>query len=257
MGPAPRGDPPPLFRNACRQEDIPLTPKTSGFFQDDSPPDLHAFELEAARRGYRCVAGVDEAGRGPLAGPVVAAAVILPDGLILPGVDDSKKLTAALRDELFDLISAEALAVGVGIGDHELVDRINILQATLCAMRDAVLSLCPAPDFLLIDGISAIPMNLAQRTIKKGDSLSLSIAAASIIAKVTRDRLMVQYDGLYPGYGFAAHKGYGAASHLAAIARLGPSPIHRRSFRGVREHLPGTPGEGLRGGDAGPLLPGF
>jgi ribonuclease HII len=212
--------------------------------------------MEAARRGYRCVAGIDEAGRGPLAGPVVAAAVILPAGLILPGVDDSKKLSPELRDALFEVISREALAVGVGFGDHELVDRINILQATLSAMRDAVLCLEPTPDFLLIDGISAIPMNIAQRTIKKGDSLSYSIAAASIIAKVTRDRLMVQYDALYPGYGFAAHKGYGAASHLAAIASLGPSPIHRKSFRGVKEHLPVAPGNELLPGDSG-LLPGF
>jgi len=215
---------------------------------------LHAFEVEAARHGYRFVAGVDEAGRGPLAGPVVAAAVILPDGLILPGVDDSKKLSPALRDELFDTISREALAIGVGFGDHEMVDRINILQATLSAMRDAILCLKPAPDFLLIDGISKIPMNIAQRTIKKGDSLSFSIAAASIIAKVTRDRLMVQYDELYPGYGFAAHKGYGAASHLAAIAHLGPSPIHRKTFRGVKEHVAALPDNGHS--EEG-LLPGF
>ena len=212
--------------------------------------------MEAARRGYRCVAGIDEAGRGPLAGPVVAAAVILPDGLILPGVDDSKKLSPELREELFEVIAREALAVGVGFGDHELVDRINILQATLSAMRDAVLCLRPAPDFLLIDGISAIPMNIAQRTIKKGDSLSYSIAAASIIAKVTRDRLMVRYDEIYPGYGFAAHKGYGAASHLAAIASLGPSPIHRKSFRGVKEHVAAAPEGQLVTGDSG-LLPGF
>jgi ribonuclease HII len=233
-----------------------MTPKIPNLFPDESAPDLHAFEVEAARRGYRWVAGVDEAGRGPLAGPVVAAAVILPDGLILPGVDDSKKLSPELRDELFDVISTEALAVGVGFGDHELVDRINILQATLSAMRDAILCLSPAPDFLLIDGISGIPMNIAQRTIKKGDSLSYSIAAASIIAKVTRDRLMVQYDALYPGYGFAAHKGYGAATHLAAIAKLGPSPIHRKSFRGVKEHVPELPGDGLLVGDSG-LFPGF
>jgi len=211
---------------------------TLNLFPDNSPPDLLAFEAEAARSGYRHVAGVDEAGRGPLAGPVVAAAVILPDGLLLPRVNDSKKLSPALREELFEVISREALAVGVGFGAHDLVDRINILQATLSAMRDAILSLGQAPDFILIDGISRIPMRIAQRTIKKGDSLSLSIAAASIIAKVTRDRIMVDYDRLYPGYGFAAHKGYGAASHLAAIARLGPSPIHRKSFRGVKEHVP-------------------
>ena len=216
---------------------------TPDLFPDNLPLDMLNLEAQAARRGYCRIAGLDEAGRGPLAGPVVAAAVILPDGLILPGVNDSKMLSAAAREELFEVISKEALAVGVGIGGHELVDSINILQATLCAMRDAVLSLNPAPDFLLIDGISSIPMNIPQRTVKKGDSLSLSIAAASIIAKVTRDRIMTEYDVLYPGYGFAAHKGYAAASHLAAIAELGPSPIHRKSFSGVKEHLPANPGE--------------
>jgi len=211
---------------------------STDLFEDNQPLDMLFYEAQARRRGYLCIAGIDEAGRGPLAGPVVAAAVILPAGLDLPGVDDSKKLTAAQREELFDTIMREAASVGVGVGDHDLVDRINILQATLSAMRDAVLQLSPKPDFLLIDGISAVPMNIAQRTVKKGDSLSLSIAAASIIAKVTRDRLMVEYDLLYPGYGFADHKGYGAASHMAAIADLGPSPIHRKSFRGVKEHVP-------------------
>ena len=224
---------------------------TPDLFPDSSPLDMLILEAQAARRGYLRVAGVDEAGRGPLAGPVVAAAVILPDGLILPDVDDSKKLSAQVREELFDMISREAIGVGVGIGDHHLVDRINILQATLSAMRDAVLSLDPAPDFLLIDGISCIPMNIPQRTMKKGDSLSLSIAAASIIAKVTRDRIMREYDAIYPGYGFANHKGYGAASHLAAIARLGPSPIHRKSFRGVKEHLPVEPLAELSGSRSG------
>ncbi|GFO70161.1 ribonuclease HII [Geomonas limicola] len=210
----------------------------SDLFQDNQPIDLLLHESQAQRRGYRCVAGIDEAGRGPLAGPVVAAAVILPEGLILPGVNDSKQLTHLQREELYDTIRREAVSVGVGIGDHELVDRINILQATLSAMRDAILQLSPTPDFLLIDGISAVAMNIAQKTVKKGDSLSISIAAASIIAKVTRDRMMVQYDAQYPGYGFAEHKGYAAASHMAAIASLGPSPIHRKTFRGVKEHLP-------------------
>ena len=214
-------------------------------FPDISPLDMLDLEAQARRRGFHLVAGIDEAGRGPLAGPVVAAAVILPDGLILPDVNDSKKLTAEVRDELFEIISHEALAIGIGYGDHALVDRINILQATLSAMRDAVLGLSIAPDFLLIDGISSIPMNIPQRTVKKGDSLSLSIAAASIIAKVTRDRMMVEYDALYPGYGFASHKGYGAATHLAAIAGLGPSPIHRKSFRGVKEHVVADPGDEL------------
>nr|WP_236021849.1 ribonuclease HII [Geomesophilobacter sediminis] len=206
-----------------------------------------AHEVQAARRGYQRIAGVDEAGRGPLAGPVVAAAVILPPGLMLPGVNDSKQLTAEQREVLFDVIHAEAVSVGVGIGDHDLIDSINILQATLSAMREAVSKLAPAPDFLLIDGISSVPLNIPQRTVKQGDALSLSIAAASIIAKVTRDRMMVQYDLQYPGYGFASHKGYGAAAHLAAIAELGPCPIHRKTFSGVKEHLPPAPvGDGGR-----------
>jgi ribonuclease HII len=219
---------------------------TPGLFPEDtSPLDMLAHEVQAMRRGYCNIAGIDEAGRGPLAGPVVAAAVILPPGLILPGVNDSKQLTEEKREQLFEIIHREALSVGVGIGDHDLVDKINILQATLSAMRDAVLSLTPTPDFLLIDGISSVHMNIPQCTVKKGDSRSLSIAAASIIAKVTRDRLMVEYDALYPGYGFASHKGYAAASHLAAIAKLGPSPIHRKSFSGVKEHLPVQPGDDL------------
>jgi ribonuclease HII len=210
---------------------------TAGLFsEENSPLDMLALEAQALRRGYRCIAGVDEAGRGPLAGPVVAAAVILPDGLILPEVNDSKQLTEQKREELFDIIRAEAVSVAVGYGDHNLIDSINILQATLSAMRDAVSQLTPAPDFLLIDGISSIRMNIAQRTVKQGDALSLSIAAASIIAKVTRDRMMLEYDALYPGYGFASHKGYAAASHQAAIAELGPCPIHRKSFRGVKEY---------------------
>jgi ribonuclease HII len=216
-----------------------MTPRAPKLFADDERPrDLQALEQEALRRGYSTIAGIDEAGRGPLAGPVVAAAVILPAGLIIPGVDDSKKLTAAQREQLFEVIHREAISVGVGIGDHDMVDRINILQATLTAMRMAASQLTPTPDFLLIDGISGIPMNIPQRTVKKGDSLSISIAAASIIAKVTRDRMMVEFDAVYPGYGFAEHKGYGAASHLAAIAQLGPSPIHRKTFGGVKEHLP-------------------
>lgn len=225
----------------------------TGLFPDnpESPIDLLALEGQALRRGYCRIAGIDEAGRGPLAGPVVAAAVVLPSGMLLPGVNDSKQLTEEKRDELFDIIHREALAVGVGIGDHALVDSINILQATLSAMRDAVRGLSVTPDFLLIDGISNVPMNIPQRTVKKGDTLSLSIAAASIIAKVTRDRMMVQYDVEYPGYGFASHKGYGAASHLAAIAELGPCPIHRKTFSGVKEHLPPQPGNDTAGPSTG------
>ncbi|WP_298267913.1 ribonuclease HII [Geobacter sp.] len=206
-------------------------------FEGEAKPDLWQFENLAARHGFRAVAGVDEAGRGPLAGPVVAAAVLLPADADLAGIDDSKKLSASKRDELFALIAERALAIGVGISDHCAIDRINILQATLAAMREAVMKLAMPPDYLLVDGISRIPLNIPQRTIKKGDSASVSVAAASIVAKVTRDRMMVDYDRQYPGYGFAAHKGYGSADHLAAVALLGPSPIHRLTFRGVREHV--------------------
>ncbi len=210
-----------------------------GLFGAESRPTLLEFEEMAARRGYRMVAGVDEAGRGPLAGPVVAAAVVLHPGISIDGVTDSKKLTEARRETLFGHIMAQALAVGVGAADHDLIDRINILQATIHAMRQAVANLSVSPDYLLIDGISTIPVTIPQKTIKKGDSASLSIAAASIIAKVTRDRLMVEYDRQFPGYGFAAHKGYGCASHLQAIAQLGPCAIHRKTFRGVKEHVRG------------------
>jgi ribonuclease HII len=207
-------------------------------FGPERETDLLEFENLALRQGYRVVAGIDEAGRGALAGPVVAAAVILPPGLLLPGVTDSKKLSPGRREELHDLIMEQAVAVGVGHGDHELIDRINILQATLVAMRNAVYSLSHPPDYLLIDGISKISLAIPQRTLKKGDCLSLSISAASIIAKVTRDRRMRELDLLFPGYGLAEHKGYGCAAHLEAIARLGPSAIHRKTFRGVKEHVP-------------------
>ena len=212
-------------------------------FGDEQRPTMLEFEAMARRQGYCRVAGIDEAGRGALAGPVVAAAVILPEGLAIPGVDDSKKLTPAKRDQLFDVIMDRALAVGVGLGDHLLIDRINILQATLEAMKEAVLKLSPSPDFLLVDGISRVPLAIRQRTIKQGDGASISIAAASIIAKVTRDRLMMELENSFPGYGLAGHKGYGCESHMAAIARLGPCEIHRKTFRGVKEHVTTVNGE--------------
>jgi ribonuclease HII len=199
-------------------------------------PDMLQFEVLARRQGFLTIAGVDEAGRGPLAGPVVAAAVILPEGQIIPDVNDSKKLTESTRNKLYDTIMSEAVSVGVGISDNLTVDRINILQATLRAMEAAVSSLSVKPDCLLIDGISKTSLDIHQKAIKKGDSLSQSIAAASIIAKVTRDRIMEEHDRQYPEYGFAGHKGYGSASHLAAIAEFAPCPIHRLTFRGVREH---------------------
>lgn len=202
-----------------------------------TPVDLLAFERHARSRGYRWIAGIDEAGRGPLAGPVVAAAVILPPGHLIKEVNDSKKLSPDKRERLFDDIMNQALSIGIGTGSPELIDRINILQATRHAMLEAILQLIPPPDFILIDGISTIDSPIPQKTIKKGDSLSISIAAASIIAKVTRDRLMRDLDVLHPGYGFAGHKGYGSALHMEAIRFLGPSPVHRLTFGGVKEHV--------------------
>lgn len=206
-------------------------------FSSTDSSDKLKFEKIVYSNGFRAVAGIDEAGRGPLAGPVMAAAVVLPAGISLIGVDDSKKLTPAKRDKLFETIMMNALAVGVGIVDAAEIDRINILQATRRAMVAAVKQLSLQPDYLLIDGISTIDSTIPQKTIKKGDSLSLSIAAASIIAKVTRDRFMIEMDANYPGYGFAGHKGYGCAAHMKAIRELGPSPIHRLTFGGVREHV--------------------
>ena len=202
-----------------------------------APLDTLKFEKIAFSSGFTYVAGIDEAGRGPLAGPVTAAAVILPAGLSITGVDDSKKLTPDKREKLFEIIMAQALSIGVGFMSPADIDRINILQATRRAMLVAVLQLFPQPDYLLIDGISTIDSTVPQKTIKKGDSLSLSISAASIIAKVTRDRFMIEMDSKYPGYGFAGHKGYGSAAHLDAIRRLGPSPIHRLTFGGVKEYV--------------------
>jgi ribonuclease HII len=205
-----------------------------------APLDNLSFENSAYNNGFLHVAGIDEVGRGPLAGPVMAAAVILPVGLTIIGVDDSKKLTPDKREKLFDIIMTQALSVGIGIVTPADIDRINILQATRRAMLAAVLNLSQPPDYLLIDGISTIDSMIPQKTIKKGDSLSLSIAAASIIAKVTRDRVMIEMDVKYPGYGFAGHKGYGSAAHMDAIKKLGPSPIHRLTFGGVKEHVPCT-----------------
>jgi ribonuclease HII len=182
-------------------------------------------------RGVSLVAGVDEAGRGPLAGPVVAAAVIVGRDFFLPEVDDSKKLSAAQRERLYDAILRGSLGVGVGCVDHEVIDRVNILNATFEAMHLAVKSLPVTPEFLLIDGNRFRGGEIPFRTIVDGDELCFSIAAASIIAKVTRDRLMLEYDREFPEYGFARHKGYGTREHREAIARLGVSPIHRRSFR--------------------------
>lgn len=198
---------------------------------------MPSFEIEHRHwaAGRRFVAGLDEAGRGCLAGPVVAAAVVLPPEAHLPGLDDSKKLSPEERERLFGLIHTEALAVGVGQCSAEEIDRLNILRAALEAMRRAVADIALAPDVLLVDGnqpLAAPPC--PQETVVRGDGRSLSIAAASVVAKVTRDRLMVTLDRAYPHYGWAAHKGYPTAQHYAALAVQGPSPHHRRSFRLTR-----------------------
>ncbi len=189
--------------------------------------------------GYQFIAGIDEAGRGPLAGPVVAACVTLPFGKAPAGLNDSKQLSPAQREDLYPQIIALARGWGVGIVDAETIDRLNILRATHLAMRMALDALPPGllPDLALIDGLPVRPFPIDQIALVKGDSRSASIAAASIVAKVTRDRLMRAYDLLYPVYGFAGHKGYCAPSPLAALAAHGPCPLHRRSFRPVAASL--------------------
>jgi len=194
---------------------------------------LLSFERRLWAQGISLVAGIDEAGRGPLAGPVVAAAVILPRQVALSGLDDSKKLSPAKRETLFGLIHQVAIGVGIGVVHAEEIDRINILQATWKAMNRAIGSLSPAPRHLLVDGGEIPDQPLPQTGIIDGDSLSASIAAASIVAKVTRDRIMDRYDVLFPVYGFARHKGYGTKEHLEAIRKHGPCPLHRRCFKGV------------------------
>jgi ribonuclease HII len=199
--------------------------------------DLWYFEREATRKGCKDIAGIDEAGRGPLAGPVVSAAVILPTTFQNPDVTDSKKLTPKKRERLYEIIYDHAVSVGIGIVDPIEIDRINILQASLLAMAIAVKNLDPRPDYLLIDGTFRISSNMPQQPIPKGDALSISIAAASIIAKVSRDRLMAKYHHYYPQFDFPKHKGYPTRFHREAIRKFGCSLIHRRSFKGVKEYL--------------------
>ena len=200
-------------------------------------PDLWLFEKKAFQKGFSRIAGIDEAGRGPLAGPVVSAAVIIPISLQIPEVSDSKKLTPKKRHYLYEKIYDFAVSVGIGIVDPFEIDRINILQAALLSMAMAVENLAPQPDCLLIDGTFLISSALPQEAIPKGDARSISIAAASIIAKVTRDRLMERYHQDYPQFGFSKHKGYPTKAHKEAIRKFGCCLIHRKSFRGVKEYL--------------------
>lgn len=189
---------------------------------------LKKYEREYESFGYVC--GIDEVGRGPLAGPVVAGAVILPKDCQILYLNDSKQLSEKKREELYDIIMEQAVATGLGMVSPQRIDEINILQATYEAMREAISQLSPQPDILLNDAVTIPQVTIRQVPIIKGDAKSVSIAAASIIAKVTRDRLMVQYDTVFPEYGFAGHKGYGSAIHIAALKKYGPTPIHRRSF---------------------------
>ena len=201
--------------------------------------DAYAKELERTENmkiyekkysDYSYICGIDEVGRGPLAGPVVAAAVILPKDCNILYLNDSKQLSEQKREELYDKIMEQAVSVGIGIVSHEIIDEINILQATYEAMRQAVGKLSVTPDLLLNDAVTIPQLTMKQVPIIKGDAKSISIAAASIVAKVTRDRMMVELDRFYPEYGFAGHKGYGSAAHMEALRQIGPCPIHRKTF---------------------------
>lgn len=202
-----------------------------------SPAPDHLEEM-LARKGYSAVCGVDEVGRGPLAGPVVAAAVIMPPGVRIMGLRDSKKLSSLRREEIFEEIAGMGLACSIGIIDNEGIDKMNILKASLMAMRKAVMDLKRAPDFVLVDGNFAIPkISQPQFAIVKGDAHCHSIAAASVVAKVTRDRIMDRYQALYPSYSFSRHRGYPTPEHLSELREHGPCDIHRKSFRPVAQLL--------------------
>lgn len=199
---------------------------------------MSQLERELYLQGFRSIAGIDEAGRGPLAGPVVAAACILPDGFFLAGLNDSKKLSAEKREDLYQVLSQDpSVFYGVGVVDAEEIDRINILQATFLAMQKALSALSKKPDFLLVDGNALFRTKIPAKAVVEGDAKSISIAAASIFAKVTRDRMLDAFDKIYPLYGFKKHKGYATASHAAAIEQHGICPIHRKSFEPIKSLL--------------------
>lgn len=197
---------------------------------------MSQYEDEAREKGYKYIAGIDEVGRGPLAGPVVAASVILDDQKPILGLDDSKKLSSKKREELFKEINEKAIAISIGMASAAEIDQYNILQATKIAMNRAIKELNPQADFLLVDALH-LESQIPQLELIKGDSKSNSIAAASIIAKVTRDRLMIEQDKKYPGYGFSNNAGYGTKAHLSGLEQHGPSPIHRRSFAPVKKYF--------------------
>ena len=192
-----------------------------------------AYEKELYTQGIQLIAGVDEVGRGPLAGPVVAAAVILPENCKIPGLNDSKKIPKSKHKEIYEAVLQNAIAIGIGVKDNQVIDQVNIYEATKLAMMEAIGQLDPQPQHLLIDAMK-LDLPISQTSIIKGDANSLSIAAASIVAKVTRDQMMEEFDCEYPGYDFTQNAGYGTANHLAGLDKLGVTPIHRRSFEPVK-----------------------
>ena len=201
--------------------------------EDERLEGMLAYEKECYARGMELIAGVDEVGRGPLAGPVVAAAVILPKACKIPGLNDSKKIPKSKHKEIYEAVLQNAVAIGIGIKDNQVIDQVNIYEATKLAMMEAIGQLEPQPQHLLIDAMK-LDLPIPQTSIIKGDANSLSIAAASIVAKVTRDQMMEEFDREYPGYDFAQNAGYGTAKHLAGLDKLGVTPIHRRSFEPVK-----------------------
>ena len=201
--------------------------------EDERLEGMLAYEKECYARGIKLIAGVDEVGRGPLAGPVVAAAVILPKACKIPGLNDSKKIPKSKHKEIYEAVLQNAIAIGIGIKDNHVIDQVNIYEATKLAMMEAIGQLEPQPQHLLIDAMK-LDLPIPQTSIIKGDANSLSIAAASIVAKVTRDQMMEEFDREYPGYDFAQNAGYGTAKHLAGLDKLGVTPIHRRSFEPVK-----------------------
>ena len=201
--------------------------------EDERLEGMLAYEKECYARGMELIAGVDEVGRGPLAGPVVAAAVILPKACKIPGLNDSKKIPKYKHKEIYEAVLQNAIAIGIGIKDNHVIDQVNIYEATKLAMMEAIGRLDPQPQHLLIDAMK-LDLPISQTSIIKGDANSLSIAAASIVAKVTRDQMMEEFDRKYPGYDFAQNAGYGTAKHLAGLDQLGVTPIHRRSFEPVK-----------------------
>ena len=201
--------------------------------EDERLEGMLTYEKECYAHGIELIAGVDEVGRGPLAGPVVAAAVILPKGSKIPGLNDSKKIPKSKHKEIYEAVLQEAIAIGIGVKDNQVIDQVNIYEATKLAMMEAIGQLDPQPQHLLIDAMK-LDLSIPQTSIIKGDANSLSIAAASIVAKVTRDQMMEDLDQLYPGYDFAQNAGYGTANHLAGLHKLGVTPIHRRSFEPVK-----------------------